>query len=100
MAAALAEMCFGAGFGASVDLSLFKTRADLVLFSETAGCFLAEVEDEKVANQLFAKVPHVILGKTITDTIIRVNQSSKKICEISASQLKSAWQKPMEEIFH
>ena len=70
------------------------------MFSETAGCFLAEVENEKTANQLFAKVPHVILGKTITDPIIRVNQSSKKICEVAVSQLKLAWQKPMEEIFH
>ena len=77
-----------------------QAGTDLVLFSETAGCFLAEVQDEKTAKKLFANVPFQILGRTVKQQSISVNQASKKICEISLSQLKSAWQKPMEEIFH
>lgn len=100
MAAALAEMCFGSGFGASTNLSIFKTRTDLVLFSETSGCFIAEVEDGKAARELFAKVPHVILGKTIAEPVISIDLNAKKVCEVSLSNLKSAWQKPMKEIFH
>ena len=104
MAAALAEMCFGANFGASVDLSSVASakedRPDLLFFSETVGCFLAEVQDKRVAKKLFAKVPFQILGRTIKQQSISINQASKKICEISVSQLKSSWQKPMEEIFH
>src|SRR3990167_10034019 len=95
LATALAEMCFGADFGATIDLSSMKTRPDLVLFAETAGCFLAEVKDEATAEKLFTKVPRKVLGKTKKEKSIRVSQGSKKICEVSVSQLKLAWQKPM-----
>ena len=112
MAAALSEMCFGANCGASVDFSSFKTSlpvmlrnskqagTDLVLFSETTGCFLVEVQDERVAKKLFGNAPFQILGRTVKQQSISVNQASKTICEVSTSQLKSSWQKPMEEIFH
>src|SRR3990167_2199012 len=95
MAAALAEMCFGAGFGAAVDLSLFKTRTDLVLFSETAGCFLAEVEDETTAKKLFTKVPYYTIGNTQKEKNIEIKDGSKTLAKVSIDSLKQAWQKPM-----
>jgi len=100
MAAALAEMCFGAGFGASVNLSLFKTRTDLVLFSETAGCFLAEVQDEKTAMKLFAEVPYFIIGSTQKEKYIEIKDGQKSFAKLSIDNLKQSWQRPMEEIFH
>ena len=100
MAAALAEMCFGAGFGASVDIAFLKTRADLVLFSETAGCFLAEVEDEKTVGQLFAKAPYFIIGNTQNKKNIEIKDGPKTLVKVSIDNLKQAWQKPMKEIFH
>ena len=102
LAAALAEMCFGADFGAKIDLAKISksTRPDYILFNETAGTFLVEVENEKVAKKLFAKVPHTIIGKTINTAQILVNHESKKICSASIESLKQSWQKPMKEIFH
>ena len=77
-----------------------QAGTDLVLFSETTGCFLAEVENERVAKKLFAKVPYSIIGRTIKTKQIRVNHGSKNLCDLPLSILKEKWQKPMEEIFH
>jgi phosphoribosylformylglycinamidine synthase len=102
LAAAISEMCIGANFGASIDIAEIdsKTRPDLILFSETTGTFLVEVESRKIARKLFSKVPHVILGETIKDKKIFVISAKKIITAPSLPQLKSAWQKPMKEIFH
>lgn len=113
----LFEMCLGGGCGATIDLSSISqrntpgvsfgatghtpgVRSDFILFNETSGCFLVEVENEKVARKLFAKVPHYILGQTSADSNIRVNLGSKNLCNLSVSRLKESWQKPMREIFH
>jgi len=68
----------GAGFGAAVDLSQIKSqkRADLTFFSETAGCFLAEVQNEKIAEGLFSNLPHAFLGKTLDSDQIEVKSGS------------------------
>ncbi len=102
LAVAIAEMSFGAGFGASVDLSKTskKSRPDYILFNETVGTFLVEVENEKVAKKLFAGVLHSIIGKTIKDKSIRINQGKKAVAIASIDKLKEFWQKPIKEIFH
>ena len=111
-------MCFGGACGANIDLSAINTsdggrlkrseshdssevenRPDLILFSETPATFLVEVENTKIAKKLFANVPHLILGQTIADENISVNLGSQNL-RLSVSRLKSAWQKPMKEIFH
>lgn len=123
IATALSEMCFGGDCGAEIDLGILgsgsinsgqrsdpnlsvKTskrsgfmRADFLLFSETPGTFLVEVENAKVANQLFAKVPYKIIGKTKKEKTILANQNNKNLCNLSFSNLKSSWQKPMRTIF-
>jgi phosphoribosylformylglycinamidine synthase len=101
LAAALSEMCIGGGNGAEVDLSkVSKGRADFTLFNETPGTFLVEVEDEKTAKKIFAGVPHVVVGKTIPNKKIKVNLGSKNLVNLPVERLKTAWQKPMKEIFH
>lgn len=103
LATSLAEMCFGAGFGAEINLRLgesLTSRSDYILFNETAGAFLVEVENEKTARKLFKNVPYFILGKTIANNHISVNQGSKNLCQASLLKLKQSWQKPMKEIFH
>ena len=105
MATALAEMCFGAGFGANINLNLaitseMSSRPDLILFNETAGTFLVEVKNEKVAKKLFTSVSHAIIGKTVSNNSISVFSGSEKICEASVEKLKESWQKPMRELFH
>lgn len=109
LASAIAEMSFGGGFGASVDLVLINThgvnkasifRPDCIFFSETAGTFLAEVEDEKTAKALFSKVPYAIIGKTNKSEFIKVTSGTKTLVNVKLSSLKEVWQKPMKEIFH
>lgn len=106
LAASLTEMCFGGDCGAKVDLNVIlerrdriSKRPDFILFNETSGTFLVEVESPRVAEKLFAKVPHYILGKTTKEKSIRVNQGSKNIIKASVDRLKIAWKKPMGEIF-
>ncbi|MBI2327309.1 phosphoribosylformylglycinamidine synthase subunit PurL [Candidatus Curtissbacteria bacterium] len=125
LAGSLAEMCFGGDCGAKIDLAniknyqkiryskkmensvnvtdtpgVGKTRPDFILFNETPGTFLVEVANPQLAQKLFAKVPHYILGQTIADQSIIVAQGSKKIVRIDVGKLKQSWQKPMKEIFH
>lgn len=111
LAGAIAEMCFGGECGAEIDLSKVSNlsakasasvedRPDFILFNETPATFLVEVDNPQVAKKLFANVPHLILGQTTAAKFIRVNQNSRKICEISVEKLKASWQKPMKEIFH
>jgi len=116
MATTLFEMCLGGGVGAVIELSQVNTsevkssrrqentsevrvRPDFILFSETAGTFLVEVQNEKTAQKLFKGVPYTIIGKTIADKSVRVNQKSNTICDVSVEKLKESWQKPMKEIF-
>ena len=113
LAAALAEMCFGADFGAQIDLNVINhkhsnhpersegsNRPDFLLFNETAGTFLVEAENEKITDKLFADVPHSIIGKTINQRFIKVNQGKKNLCEVSIDGLKDSWQRPLKGIFH
>ncbi|MDO8638120.1 MAG: phosphoribosylformylglycinamidine synthase subunit PurL [Candidatus Daviesbacteria bacterium] len=94
----VAEMCFGGDCG--VELDIGEGKADKILFSETAGCFVVEVENEKMANQLFANVPHQVLGKTRQNKFISVKQGDINLFDASIDELKYAWQDPIRRIFH
>ena len=105
-------MCFGGDCGATVDLNVILdsggqrpiedriSHPDLVLFAETAGTFLVEVESPSVAKKLFAKVPYSIIGDTTAQQEISILSGRNNICTLSVDRLKEAWQKPMKEIFH
>lgn len=99
---AISEMCFGGDCGATINLSVFgkKYRPNFILFSETPGTFLVEVESEKIAKKLFAKVPYKIIGRTKKEKTIEIKSNSKSITNLSVEKLKQSWQKPMKEIFH
>jgi len=100
LAVTISEMCFGAGFGAEIDIArIGKIRSDFVLFNETAGTFIVEVESEKMAKKLFSNVPHVVLGKTYKENVLRITNGKQNILQSPISSLKRAWQKPMKEYF-
>ncbi|MBI4878607.1 MAG: phosphoribosylformylglycinamidine synthase subunit PurL [Planctomycetes bacterium] len=74
---ALAEMAFGTGLGAEVDLALVPRasgaggllsveRDDRILFSESPTRFLLEVAPERLAGarELLAGLPHAVIGQT------------------------------------
>lgn len=112
IAATLAEMAIGGGIGAEIDLEKIvwrsqislretkKTRPDYIFFSETAGTFLVEVENEKVAKKIFHATPFKIIGKTSSTPILTVMYGKKIIAKEKIASLKNVWQKPMREIFN
>ncbi len=91
------EMCVGGGMGADIHLEGVKAhlRGDQILFNETAGCFIVEVENKKVAERLFKNIPYHILGETKVDQKIEV----KNLFKADVNDLKKAWQEPMRRCF-
>ncbi|MEK7534732.1 MAG: phosphoribosylformylglycinamidine synthase subunit PurL [Patescibacteria group bacterium] len=93
------EMCVGGNMGATISTSEVYSRPDYVIFNETAGCFIAELENKEVAKRLFKNIPYVILGKTQKEKIINVKNKNKVLFNVKIDELKKAWQKPMKKIF-
>lgn len=99
LATILAHMCFGGDCGASINLqTLNATSPDLALFHETAGTFVVEVANENLARELFKDVPHVVLGKTTSEKIIRVYDNTIELFVADIYELKNAWQTPIKEV--
>ncbi|MBI2086351.1 phosphoribosylformylglycinamidine synthase subunit PurL [Candidatus Daviesbacteria bacterium] len=91
---AVFEMCVGGGMGAVID-GLNSEE----LFNETAGIFVVEVENEKVAKKLFKNVPYKVIGKTIKANKMEIYRNKLKLFEANIDDLKQVWQKPMKEMF-
>jgi phosphoribosylformylglycinamidine synthase II len=104
---AVAEMCFGGQAGA--QLVVPKDQAtDSFLFSETAGCFVVELDADTSPVDLFPNTPWVHIGDTKaedelsvfhTDDVGQENRNSEKIFDVSVNDLKKAWQAPTKELF-
>ncbi|EKD65581.1 MAG: hypothetical protein ACD_50C00045G0004 [uncultured bacterium] len=98
---AVFEMCVGGNFGAEIYLGrLMGNRADYILFNETAGCFIVEVQNEKIAKKIFKDIPYFILGKTKKEKNITVKKKNETLFRENLEILKKVWQKPMKEIFN
>jgi len=97
---ALAEMAFGGGLGADVDLTPLEARADAALFAETAGVFVVEVADEGAARAAFDGVPWVAVGATRAEPALRVRSGGETLVDASLAELRAAWERPMAEVFH
>ena len=80
--------------GVIID-SFEVNHPDYLLFNETAGCFIVEVENEKIAEQLFKGVPYKVLGQTQENAVIDV----KNLFCIDVNKLKKVWQEPMRRLF-
>ncbi len=91
------EMCIGGNIGMSLKISKNK-RPDYFLFNETAGTFLIEVENKKIAEKIFGKNNFIVLGKTQKEKSVDVI-NGEKIFSADLFELKKAWQKPMKRIF-
>jgi len=101
IAAAIAEMSFGGGIGAKIDLGkISDAREDFVFFTETAGTFLIEIESEKSAKENFKDVPYRIIGTTTNDAYISVYQNKHLLTKQNLIELKNIWQKPIVEVFN
>lgn len=104
LAVCLAEMCFGGGVGARIDIPAGE-RPDFFLFNETAGCFVVELADGggedggNAAEELFAGVPCLPIGATLPEQQIVVCQEGKELFRVDLNGLREAWKKPMLKVF-
>lgn len=84
------EMAVGGNCGV-----LISNSSEELLFNETAGMFVVEVENEKVAKRLFKNIPYKILGITQNEKTLTV----QNLFKVDMDKLKQIWQKPMKEMF-
>jgi phosphoribosylformylglycinamidine synthase len=98
LAAALAEMCFGGGIGAYIQIPSSEHAVNF-LFSETAGCFLAEIPAGLKPDEIFVDLPYIIIGYTAHEHRISAEHSGKALFNLDLEDLKTAWQQPMREVF-
>lgn len=101
LAVCVAEMAFAGGLGASIDLAavpvLESLTDDVLLFSESNGRFVLEVEPSQLKSLLesFPSVPVAIIGEVSGDAFYRVRRSRKDVLNEPLSSLKRSWQKPL-----
>jgi len=98
--AALAEMGIGGGIGAEVDVAGLADRPDVALFNESAGVFVVELADGAAAADLFAGVPHVVIGRTIAAAELRVSEGGRELFAAGLDELQAAWGGAMGAVFH
>ncbi len=99
MAAALAEMCFGGGCGATVDIyEVFETgRPDHIFFQQAAGAFLVEIMEEDIP--VLEDLAVDIIGRTAPEKVIRVDNDKDHLFSVEVERLLKAWRRPMQEVF-
>jgi phosphoribosylformylglycinamidine synthase len=99
---ALAEMAFTADLGLDIDISHVpvstKMRDDFLLFSESNGRLLIEVQRdscdafEKTMNgSTFAKI-----GTVKDDRTLKIGRSGKSLIDLTLDTLSKAWKTPLE----
>ncbi len=94
-------MCFGGDVGAEIDVTqVHKERPDFALFNETAGCFLVEVTQDVLDENIFVNMPHVVLGHTTLEKTISVIHDHQQICFMETQRLLKSWQQPLKKVFH
>lgn len=96
---AVSEMAFGGDCGVELELQEQVERPDMLLLNETAGTFIAEVQNEETVERLFGNLPHLVLGRTTQNKQIITTIGGKNLFNIPTDELKQAWQAPLRRIF-
>lgn len=97
---ALFEMGIGGNIGAEVELSsIGKNRPDEILFNETAGCFVIEVESLEIAKKLFPNSDYAAIGQTTKQGKLTFLQDLELLFSVGLNELKKVWQQPMKGLF-
>ena len=102
-AVALAEACFGADSGCSVDISeVFNDNNSLdkwgALFGESLGRILVSVKDEHSSEfeAVMASNACFRLGEVVSGDEITISKSGETILQASMSELKQSWQATLD----
>jgi len=101
---ALAEMAFGGGLGANIDLGKVcleegLQRDDIILFSQSNSRFLCEVDPSMSIEfeRVMSGVDFACLGRVTDDGLLRVTGlKGNNIVTETVRDLKEAWQKPIK----
>ncbi len=103
LAAAVTEMCIGGNCGARLYVRN-DGYEEAFLFSETAGCFVVELDNQVNAFDLFGDLPWQHIGRTTNSQDLEAKtyrqQGSEWLFQAPIKELKKAWQAPMREVFH
>jgi phosphoribosylformylglycinamidine synthase subunit PurSL len=98
--AAVSEMCFGGDCGVRLHMD-GSGRPENMIFNETAGCFMVEVENEQTARQLFKGLNYRTIGTTTAEKSISAvrlgSDGANKLFEMDTDDLRAAWKRPIEE---
>lgn len=102
LAVAVAEMAFAGGLGVNLDLACVPVEGDLDatvrLFAESNTRFLLEVEPRHLdgVRTALGSLPHGVVGEICSDQRLKIADiDNRTIVDLSLSELKSAWQKPL-----
>lgn len=93
---AISEMCIGGNLGAKIStenlVSSLSTSELQMLFGETTGCFIIEVEskNEKALSQLFSSERFVKIGFVTDNKTLQINTQKDKLL-IPLLELKNAY---------
>ncbi|MDA8336895.1 MAG: AIR synthase-related protein [Peptococcaceae bacterium] len=98
LGASLAEMGFGGGLGARLEIPAGE-RPEWFLFNETPACFLVELAPGADAAALFAGIPAVRVGSTTARETVEAVFRGGVLFQTTLAGLRSAWLKPMREVF-
>ncbi|TLN18301.1 phosphoribosylformylglycinamidine synthase, partial [bacterium] len=105
LAVALAETAFSGGLGIDADLSRAPaegiSRADELLFSESAGRFVATVKPDNAARfeELFAGLPAARVGEVSGGSRVVIRDAAgSPVVYATAHSLKECWQKTLAHI--
>lgn len=88
----IAEALSKMSFGNYIGINLRNEIETEELFKPEYGSFVLELNNAKVID--FMGIDAVILGETIPEPVIKVND-----VEISIKDMVNAWQKPLEKVF-
>jgi len=103
LAVALSEMAFGGRLGAEISLSCVpykgkEKRDDVLLFSETPGRFVAEVEPAQRRSfmKIMCNIPMAEIGRTAAQSVLTIVGLDGQVCvNADIATLREAWQRPL-----
>lgn len=95
IAAAVSELCFGNGFGATIE----APERDEALFIPQYGSMVVELKEGIDPAVTFCDLPYTQLGHTMVHPAITIRQQdgSSSVLEISA--LQRMWEEPLHAVF-
>ncbi len=94
----LFEMCYGGGKGVQLDLNAYEHhRLDEILFSESIGAMLFEIDANVDPQDLFGGYPCAIVGHVKEESVLSISHGNKSI-DIDMKDLIQSWEAPFKEV--